>query len=826
MDITREDIRRELDLEAEAQGLGAARYERSRPLPWRRHDETPGVEEEANLPPGKHLIRAAIEPTAEAIKSFIARANDGKAGRRHSAVKWLEMASPEEVAYLTLRVAVNEAPLGLLVQTVAIRLGRAIIDHVEMLNFKRKNKAGYVGLIRSQSKKARGSRNRQAAIRKMLANEDSREAITAAEKLHLGMAALELMVDATGLFTIEWSPRVRGAYEIRPVEAVRKWLSEQHARSSFLDPILMPMVVRPRRWRNPRTGGYLNRLHGQRLIKNEDREYQGSLFHTDLSLVYDAVNHIQETPWRINKAVLAVMREVWDGGGLLGGLPPREDLPLPPKPHDIETNEEALKTWKRDAAITYEENARLYSKRLAVQQRLWMAEKFVEEAAIWFPHSLDFRGRIYPMPTTELHPQGSDASKALLEFAHGLPMGPTGGYWLAVHIANLFGVDKVSFKDRVEWTYAHSAELIDSALNPLDGDRFWTTADDPWMALAAAIDFAGFLSEGEGYVSHLPIPLDGSNSGLQHFSAMLRDPVGAAAVNLTVSDHPQDVYDAVGRRAQAVVDQEPTITYTVGHGEEAREVTIENPWRNGKVTRKIAKRPTMTFVYSATRFGMQEMILETLRDLDAEHGEPYLGGADNYHASVYLSHILFEAVSGVVKAASGAMGWLRSVAKVASDAQAPIRWTAPDGLPILQAYRETLGNAVEVHWQGKRMTVMLRYDGSRLSPRSQANGLAPNFVHSLDGAHLRAVARAAKAAGIDYLAVIHDSFATHAANTDRLVGILRETFVAQYEPDVLSRFRQEIVDQLPEEWKDSVPPVPQPGTLDLQEVRASAYLFS
>jgi hypothetical protein len=53
----------------------------------------------------------------------------------------------------------------------------------------------------------------------------------------------------------------------------------------------------------------------------------------------------------------------------------------------------------------HEQNAQLFSQRLAVQQRLWVAEKFADEPAIWFPHALDFRGRVYPIAATGLHPQ-------------------------------------------------------------------------------------------------------------------------------------------------------------------------------------------------------------------------------------------------------------------------------------------------------------------------------------------------------------------------------------------------------------------------------------
>lgn len=811
-------VRRQLDLEDEARSLGAIRYRQQRTLPWRPDDALTPPDEEANLPPGQQLLRVTVEPTAAAIRAKMEAAAAGKAGRRHSALKWLEEADPEEVAYLAARVALNASVARSTFQTATRQLGEAIIDHVEMRLFASKNAKGYRGLMASQRGRDRSSKKRRQAIRALLANEESRLAISASEKMHLGAFALDALIEATGFFVSELTA-VNGrdkVYLLRPSEAVEDWLDRQHARCELLDPMLMPMVVRPRRWRSPFTGGYLTRFTGKRLVKANGKDYQDRLAQSDLGPVLEAVNHIQETPWRINRTVLGIMREVWDSGGSIAGLPSRHDDPLPPRPADIETNEEALKAWKRAAAQTHESNAQMRARRLGMQQRLWIAERFVDEDRFWFPHSMDFRGRIYPIPATGLHPQSDDVGKALLEFADGVPLGPTGGYWLAVHIAGLFGVDKVSFEERVKWTYDHAAELIDSATAPLDGSRFWTTADSPWMALAAAIEFVGFLEEGEAFVSHIPIPQDGSNSGLQHFSAMLRDVVGATAVNLVPSPEPQDIYRAVAERTQARVDADDS--------DEAR------PWHGGKVTRAIAKRPTMTYVYSATRFGMQDMILQTLREIDAENARlgrpPHLEGADNYGAALYLSHVMFEAMSDVVRAASGAMDWLRAVARVAVDAGVPLEWTTPDGLLVRQGYRHSYGQRVKVHWQGRPIHVTLAVTGSTLDTRREVNGISPNFVHSLDGAHLRAVARGAKAAGITSLAVIHDSFGTHAAHSDELARILRDTFVEQYRPDVLSRFRDEVIAQLGEEWQDQVPPVPEKGSLDLDKVRHSRYLFA
>jgi DNA-directed RNA polymerase len=297
---------------------------------------------------------------------------------------------------------------------------------------------------------------------------------------------------------------------------------------------------------------------------------------------------------------------------------------------------------------------------------------------------------------------------------------------------------------------------------------------------------------------------------------MLKDAEGGAAVNLLPTDTPQDIYTRVGAVAQEEAD--------------ATDDEFGRCWAGGKITRKFAKRPTMTYCYSATRFGMQAMILDELRSVDRERvekgQEPYLGGVDNYHAATWLSHVLYAAIGRVVRAAQEAMDWLRAAAAVASEGDLPLWWTTPMGLPILQEYKEQRGTVVEVHWAGQRVQLLTQSDGDKLDRRSQANGVAPNFVHSLDAAHLQAVALRCKRDGIRHLAVIHDSFGTHAADTERMSAILRETFVEQYAGDVLGRLYDELVEQLGPDLAAKLPRPPAMGDLDLDVIKQAPFAFA
>lgn len=810
----RERIARQLELEGESRQLGAERYRSQRPLPWRQ--EATSAEEEAELPPGRQLIKLAVPSVASAILEFCNRVKTGGAGRRPGGYNLLSRVDPEIAAYLGVRVVVNSISTERNATGTAFAIAEALLHEIEMADLKRANKKGYTGLLKSQEK-AGFSSKKKTAVGKIMQKEGVKFVASQVDQLHAGMKMIELVCDMTGLFVLEEQPSRKGfVHVIRPTEACRDWLERQHARCEILEPIHLPMVVRPRAWRTPFWGGYLTKRPGLRLVKQWSDPYHDELKWVDMPEVYRAVNNVQNTPWRINRAVLDVMRQVWDGGGSLGGLPPREDLPLPARPPEADTDEAVLKQWKADAADTYTRNAQLLSKRLAISQRLWIAQKFAEEEAIYFPHELDFRGRIYPVPVGGPHPQGEDSAKGLLEFAEGHPLGPNGAGWLAIHVANLFGVDKVPFEERVDWVMANSEAICDSAANPLDGSRFWTTADSPYCALAACIEWAGYCREGEAFVSRVPVALDGSNSGLQHFSAMLRDPVGARAVNLMPSERPQDIYKEVAASAQATVNASPL----------AEAV----PWKGDKVTRKIAKQPCMTYCYSATRFGMQGMVLKALRDIDsdlAQQGKPpHLGGEDNYQAAMYQSHVLWEAISEVVSAASKAMEWLREAAKVAAEVGLPVWWTTPQGLPVLQRYRVVSGKRVHLHYQGRELKITLAIDGEDIAPRAQANGIAPNFVHSFDAAHLMSTVNACADQGITAMAVIHDSFGCHAAFAGDLSRILRETFVEQYTPNRLEMFRDELAAQLPPELAAKLPPLPEIGTFDLNQVLDSHYVFA
>jgi DNA-directed RNA polymerase len=787
-------------------------------MPW-RGDDQPTVEEEANLPPGRQLLKMIVGRLTDHIDNVMEVSREGTAGRGSKAMPLLRLMQPEQVAYITARYAVNSCTRHVSMANLSRQVAEALRDHLNYDSIKRNEPAFFKSLMRANKKAGNYGSTWRTKIRKAMKTvERLLVKWSVNDAIQIGTKCIEMLADAVpDLFVIEReaNPKTgRQELVLRPTQKLVDWLEKQHARCELLNPIHMPMIVEPRPWTTPFSGGYLtNKVW---MVKGVSKEYMQELATQPMPAVYDSLNAVQSTRWQINQPVLEIARQVWEAGSSLGDLPRRDDLPLPPRPEDIDTNEQALLDWKRKAAAVYEENARQRSKRIAMSQVLWVAEKFVDEEAIWFPHNLDFRGRVYPIPTGGPSPQGDDIQKALLRFAEGKPLGKDGADWLAIHIANLFGIDKVPFEERIAWVMEHDALLVDSGENPLDGARLWTQADSPYCALAACIEWAGYRRHGEGFVSHIPIALDGSNSGLQHFSAMLRDPQGAACVNLVPSAKPADIYSQVAAVVQRMAD--------------AAEEPEGLAWANGKVIRRIAKRPVMTYCYSATRFGMQEMILQELTKLDlelrAQGKPPHLEGVSNYDAAAWLSHRMFSAIGEVVSAASEAMWWIKQAAKLLGNEGKPIRWTSPIGFPVLQDYQTMSRSRATVFMNGQRVDFTLEQASGVIDTNGQVSAVAPNFVHSCDASHLMRVATASWHEGIRSLAVIHDSFGTHACDTAKLSSILRETMVEQYTPDILANLRDEVLRQLEPANRKELPQPPRQGSLPLDGIRDALYAFA
>ena len=552
-------------------------------------------------------------------------------------------------------------------------------------------------------------------------------------------------------------------------------------------------------------------------MKKHVEEYIEKFNQRDVSVEYKCVNALQHTPWRVNSFVCDVLRTAWNSGQQWQGLPPRDNAPVPPYPFAVdpkflrEDQKAEFKEFKSKRNKIYTENARNLSRRIQVERTIQLAEEYLAHDDFWFVWQLDFRGRKYPVESF-LSPQNADYSKALLEFSQSVTMdSAASAKWLAIHGANVFGVDKVSLEDREMWAYMNTENAISVYNDPL-GSKWWQEADKPWQALAWCKEWAEYniaRAAGESYETRLPCASDGSCNGLQHLSAMLRDYEGGRAVNLTPSKEPQDIYSDVAAKATALLEKEGTLM--------ARQLLEIG------ICRKICKRPVMIVPYSGTRHSCRDYIMEALEE-KCKGRNPW--GDNFFQPSLYLSGFVWQAISEVIVSAFDAMKYIKEIAKLYVENGLSFSWETPTNLLVRQHYPNSTSKRVKSHLNGS--LVSLRYretDDTSIDKRKMLSGASPNFVHSLDAAALTITVSKCLDAGITDFAMVHDSYGTHSPNMPLLNDELRKAFVEMYEEhDVLLNLYTSAVATLPKEVL--VPPPPAKGTLDLKEVLQSDYFFA
>lgn len=581
-------------------------------------------------------------------------------------------------------------------------------------------------------------------------------------------------------------------------------IEDGHFARQTLRPRYLPMIVRPFHWLPEATDG--RRTEGGYVkirtpfTSKPTKTQKAALAKADLTQIFDCLSAVTDTKHEIFKPILKLQAQAWAEGGSIGNIPRVSDFEKPAKPADFETNEEAFKAWKKEAAATHGANQRLKADRFGFLQKMGLADRLSKFATIYFPHQLDFRGRTYPIPI-HLNHHGDDICRGLLRFSTPKDASsPEAQRWLKIHAANCYGVDKVAFKDRVEWVEDHMPQIQRAVRDPLNDD-WWQQADggdQPWQFLAAC--FA--LTDPEA-AAKIAIGQDGTCNGLQHYAALGRDGEGAAAVNMLrkhEDEGPDDIYTRVAKIVEVKVRAD-------AHSLEIARLLEDY------ITRNLVKQPVMTSVYGVTAVGARQQLREKIKKLP-------IPKELRFDTSKYLAGVTLEAIGRVCVKAAEIMDWLREcAARIARDNQA-VEWVTPLGLPVVQPYRQMRKVRIKTLVQ----TITLRVDESDLpvKTRRQCDGAPPNFVHSVDSTHKFMTARACRDRSIDF-AHVHDKFLSHAATGNSLARTLREQMVVLHSQPLLAN--------LHEQWNARYPGVtfnapPELGSYDISAVLDAPYFFS
>lgn len=433
--------------------------------------------------------------------------------------------------------------------------------------------------------------------------------------------------------------------------------------------------------------------------------------------------------------------------------------------------------------------------------------------------------------------------------------------------------DKIPLVDRYEWVLDNEEIILSYAESP-KVNTGWMRADKPWQFLAACTELMQLriwqANEGLGfenymYPSSLECYIDGSNNGAQHLSALTRDEKTAPHVNLVPADLPGDLYEYVAKAVWRDIDEqynelhphhietaEAIISTLVNLKKQIHEAPVKTEERaalidrlrsyrmaqhenmhaaaivfwhaitDKKHRRKIVKRNIMTLPYGGTPYGLGQQQIDDAR----KHGIEALNYMEHKWGA-FMGRVVFEVCKTALKRPMQLLSVFEQAGKNAELDARFLEWIVPlTNFPVVQNYTE--GTVKKLHIQygppkGPRLSTG-HYENTlqlhichpelpEMAKHKQAQGAAPNIVHSLDAAHLMLTVYNCKFP----VTTIHDSYGCLLGDMMDLFTEVRKAFVQLYEVDPLAAIAaQTMADLSTVEF----------GTLDINSVIESEYCFA
>ncbi len=570
-----------------------------------------------------------------------------------------------------------------------------------------------------------------------------------------------------------------------------------------------------------------------------------------------AINKLQRTGWRINRRVLDALLD-------------NEDFFVSYNP--IEDND-AKEQKRRSKCIEW----------------YFITEKAkkLKDADVFYQYlEADYRSRLY-YSEPFLNFQGSDLARGLLKFARGKPMTDEGLQWLAIHTATSFNmsysideipewcstdyktylkdegldnisVDKMVIQDRIQWTNEYMDEIMQAGRTA----SFSEDAEKPVAFLATCIewyDYSIAREQNRIFMTHLPIPIDGSNNGWQHLGAISKDPQTGKLVGLIPTDIQQDFYVQTAKEL-----------INLNEDEEIQGKLDTMPMKH--IRKGISKRGSMTRAYSAGAGKIAENMFFDCK-------------ADDFHITYditednckSLAKTLIRAIDNVCPGPLSTMSYFQNLAafeigkyervgpdgekagkeydtikarykelyiqedktdeeldeldelkkqlnsytsvKVYGNGSDTLSWVTPSGFKV--HYENWIMRSAKTRGSidGKQIKHVAQVPSRMPDIRGFMRGVSPNFVHSLDASHMALV--------IDEwnedFGAVHDSFSTHACDVDKLLSLTKSVFIRMYDVD---NFYNYIQDQLVTNQSELDVEQPTIGSLDISDIEKSEYFFA
>ena len=545
--------------------------------------------------------------------------------------------------------------------------------------------------------------------------------------------------------------------------------------------------------------------HQVPLVKSADRYGLSGLFNrVKMPKVYKAINRLNKQGFSINEYILGLTEELTEQP--FGFIPPvisKEQRSIALRSlNDVkrkaryieEIRFKEMNKWLLEEAEVDDE---LLAEKISKKRASEYSQDYLDETAephqdiisdwskrmdfekirnlahAWSGSTIHFlfnfctRGRIYAVQNY-LTPLGSDLAKAMLTFDTPIQVS---GYDLCIHIANCFGEGKIPFDARVKWVNDNSLDLIAIGLDPVGNyDTILRLGlhkqkKTKWQAIAACREYAMYAEwvnnhgTEDGFLSNLIIGLDATASGTQILTILGRDDKVAPFVNVSASTTGRvgDFYTFLSNYLKPKLEE---------HRDEYPGLNdILNEWSD--YARDLAKRNSMTFSYSGTKWGFGQQQWEDRKDYGP------LGAALTRKECRIIGNNMYDVCKENIRGGAEIMDWLREGINYHRDG-AVISWTLPDGFTAFQVCDASKTARIEGTIGTRK--VSMRYAIFQDKPKisEHKNGISPNYVHSYDAYLLRTIVREMPEEAP--ISTVHDQFST----TSYYIQELQETAKLAY----------------------------------------------
>lgn len=528
--------------------------------------------------------------------------------------------------------------------------------------------------------------------------------------------------------------------------------------------------------------------------------------------IIDCINYLGSIPYTINTEVLKHLLNLIkdkDMDGKQAHLYKKINELIKLNMHHDTKNifNYTLKKKYGELSEIYKHNSQFYGDKSIITSALLFSQwcDSSKDNSLYFNYFIDWRGRLYTN-TSYFSFQGGELARSLLMFKEGQVLTGKGLENLKIYTANCYGLDKLSYNQRLEWTnnnldkiisvpnlseYKLDFNYMSQGIDTMSTNfyNFMMEADEPLLFLSCCVELKNYYANPTVFLSRLPVYLDATCNGLQHLSTMINDTNLAKFVNLVNSNKdeiPKDVYlhmvSFVNNKIQKYIEKDYSLAIL----------------GNILINRKFIKPGIMTIAYGSTSRGIGDQLkINHFRQLDLVKGKKkaYVLINKEFNKTEFDIHLTLKQITVLAKAIHSVLydvfpnltilvKYLKDMNKMLKKLKLHTVWLTPAGLIIEQNYSPLVKREITTSILGRRKSISLKEKNRNLTDiRKQNSAIVPNIVHSFDASNIALLVKNISSNFCDKkmnLLTIHDCFATNANDVEKMVLKVKLAFISLY----------------------------------------------